>query len=289
VEPRKPTVSVVLVTYNRAALLDATIKSLLHQTLSDFELIIADDASPDATQQVCEQWALRDPRIRYHRRPQNVRMPQNLNLAILDSSGDFVAVLHDDDVYSADLLEKWADCLKEYPKAAFVFNSYRALDAHGNTRCIYREPLGRCTPGSRLLEDIFFRRWAFDSPVWGTVMMRRSAFDHVGLFDVQYGFWSDVDMYMRLAEDYDVCYIDEPLIALTSGVVAPHQFNDRASRQLAILHRMFWAARMRHYRTRPFRRILEALRHASYLLRARGWHLAAMMKRKLLTRAEKGR
>jgi len=82
VEFKKPSVSVVLVTYNRAALLDATIESLLNQTLSNFELIIADDASPDGTQQVCEKWALRDSRIRYHRRAQNVRMPQNLNLGI---------------------------------------------------------------------------------------------------------------------------------------------------------------------------------------------------------------
>jgi len=61
-------VSVVLVTYNRAHLLDATIGAILAQTMTDFELIIADNASPDHTEQVCRRWALQDGRIRYHRR-----------------------------------------------------------------------------------------------------------------------------------------------------------------------------------------------------------------------------
>lgn len=262
--------SVVLVTYNRAALLASTIESLLDQTLSDFELIIADDASPDGTQRLCEEWALRDSRIRYQRRAQNLRMPQNLNLGIFSSTGDYVAILHDDDVYSPDLLEKWASCLDEYPTAAFVFNSYRVLCANGDTCRVDRQPLPRVSPGSLLLERIYFKRWRFHSPVWGTVMMRRSAIDRVGPFDAQYEFWADVDMYMRLAEDFDVCYIDEPIMALTSAESAPHQFNDEPLHELAIVQRMFWRARMRHYRGRPIRRLAEALRHASFLISARG-------------------
>ena len=280
-ELKKPNVSVVLVTYNRAALLDATIESLLNQTLSDFELIIADDASPDETQQVCEKWALRDRRIRYQRRVQNVRMPQNLNLGILSSTGDYVAILHDDDIYSPELLEKWAFCLNEHPTAAFVFNSYRALHANGSTRTVYREPLARVSPGSLLLENIFFKRWRFDCPVWGTVMMRRSAFDHVGPFEARYGFWADVDMYMRLAEDFDVCYIDEPIISLTNAAVAPHQFKDDPSQWLPAIEGMFWEARMRHYRGRPLRRLGEALRHVSFVVARHGLNFAYMMKRKM--------
>jgi len=79
----RSSLSVILVTYNRADLLDATIDSILSQTLADFELIIADDASPDRTQQVCQRWAISDCRIRYQRRPENIGMPQNLNLGIL--------------------------------------------------------------------------------------------------------------------------------------------------------------------------------------------------------------
>jgi glycosyltransferase involved in cell wall biosynthesis len=281
---RKATISIVVVTYNRAALLASTVESLLKQTLTGFELIIADDASSDGTQQLCEQWAARDSRIIYQRRTHNVRMPQNLNLAILSSSGDYVAILHDDDVYREDLLEKWASCLDEHEGAAFVFNAYRGLDRNGATRRVYREPLPRCSPGSSLLENIFFKRWRFDSPVWGTVMIRRSAFDHVGPYDARFGFWSDVDMYMRLAEYFDVCYVDDDIIWVTSGEVAPHQFHDKPSHMHTTLHRMFWEARMRHYRTQPIRRLGEALRHLSFWLRGRGMILAQTMKREMRRR-----
>ena len=192
-----------------------------------------------------------------------------------------MAILHDDDVYDRTLLEQWKRCLDEHPNAAFVFNSYRALDAKGQTRKLYRERLPRCMPGSALIERVFFRRWLFGSPVWGTVMMRRAAFDHVGPFDNRFTFWADVDMWMRLAEDFDVCYIDEPLIAVTSREASPHQFNDSPSHVQPLLERMFLEARMRHYHTRPIRRFGEAIRHVSFSAAARAWHLACVVNRHL--------
>jgi len=268
-------VSVVLVTYNRAALLNRTIEGLLHQTFADFELIIADDASPDETRQICEEWARRDGRVKYHRRPVNVKMPENLNLGILSSTGEYVAILHDDDIYRSDLLEKWSASLDEFPNAAFVFNTYPVLDKDGNVRLVVRMPLPRCSPGSVLLEEIYFKRWRLNSPVWGCAMIRRSALDRVGLFDARYGFWADVAMWMRLAEEFDVCYVDEPLITITSRLVAPHQFDDRAARTLAAADAMFWEARMRHYRDRPIRKIGEGVRHLAFVWALSGMNVAS--------------
>ncbi len=272
-------VSVVLVTYNRARLLDRTIDLVLRQTMGDFELIVADDASPDETAEVCRRWAHADHRLRYERRTHNLGIPQNLNAAILASGGKYVAILHDDDVYSPDLLEKWKACLHEHPRAAFVFNAYRALDAQGRARKIYSEALPRCSPGSYLLENIFFKRWNFSSPVFGTVMMRRSAFDHAGGFDAHFGYWADVDMWMRLAEDFDVCYINEPLIGVTDRHIAPHQFEDANHLIQPLMERMFWQARMRHFRKRPVRRSAEALRHCSFIVANRAWQFALSMHR----------
>ena len=310
----QPSVSVVLTTYNRAHLLEATLESILSQTLSDFELIIADDASRDETAEVCRGWIesrqdnlggfpclgrllrrgqfgvtgqqghfariLPTP-IRYYRRPRNLGMPLNLNLGILASTGKYVAILHDDNVYSPDLLKEWKACLDEHPRAAFVFNAYRYLDARGQTRTEYREDLPRCSPGSVLLEKIFFKRWRFNSPVYGTVMLRRTAFDHAGSFDPRFGFWADVDMWMRLAEEFDVCYIDKPLIAVTSSEVALHQFDDRDEVVRPLLERMFWEARMRHYRRRPARRSAEAIRHWGYVAAGRTWQFACAVNRRI--------
>jgi glycosyltransferase involved in cell wall biosynthesis len=266
-------VSVILLTYNRAHLLDATIGFIVDQTLTDFELIIADDASPDDTEEVCRRWASRDSRIRYHRRSRNVGMPQNLTLDILGSVANYVAILHDDDVYHPALLSEWKACLDEDPKAAFVFNSYQMLDAQGRPTMVFHEPLPRSFPGAILLEEIFFKRWRFGSPVYGTVMLRRTALDKVGAFDERYGPWADVDMWMRLAEEFDVCYVDAPLISVRSGEIAPHQFDDSFARVQPLLERMFWEARMRHYRGRTVRRLVEAGRHAGFVAASRAYLL----------------
>lgn len=273
-----PSVSVVLLTYNRADLLDGTIDCVLGQTMTDFELIIADNASSDHTQQVCERRALADSRIRYHRRPENLGRTRSINLGILASTGKYVAILHDDDVYAPDLLREWTACLEECPGAGFVFNAYRELDAQGETRAVYREPLPRCSPGSVLLEGIYFKRWRFDSPVFGTAMMRRSAFDRVGPFDERFGPWSDVDMWMRLAEEFEVCYVDKPLMSLRSKKATPRQFDDSFKRVQPLMERMFWEARMRHYRGRPVRRLGEATRHGGFVAASRSWNLAFKIK-----------
>jgi len=276
-----PAVSVILLTYNRADLLDAAIESILSQTMADFELIIADNASADRTSQVCQKWAAIDSRIHYYRRPTNVGRTQNMNLGILASVGEYVAILHDDDVYDLDLLTEWKGLLDKYPDAAFVFNAYRALDAQGETRTVHRAPLPLCSPGSAFLEGILFKRWRFDSPVRGTVMMRRRAIDQVGRFNERFESWSDVDMWMRLAEDFDVCYTDKPLITVRDAEVAPHQFADSIGHVQPLLERMFWDARMRHYHARPIRRFNEAIRHWSFVAAARAWHFACAVNRKL--------
>jgi glycosyltransferase involved in cell wall biosynthesis len=261
-------ISVILVTYGRAGLLPGTIESILDQTLQDFELVISDDCSPDATEAVCRKYAREDKRVRYRRNATRLGMPGNLNAAIREVTGEMIANLHDGDLYERRLLDRWRSALFECPKAAFVFNSYRLLAPDGSTRAISREHLPRCFPGRVLLEDIYFHRWRFGSPVWGTVMTRRSAYDAVGLFDERFGFYADVDMWMRLAEKFSVAYVDEPLITLPSRDAVPQLFSVTPDEEARTLRRMFWEARMRHYRHRPVRRALEAGRHGAFTVGA---------------------
>ena len=85
-----PEVSIVLTTYNRAAVLPSTIQSILRQSYGHFELIVADDCSTDSTPEVCEAFASTDPRILYLRQDANVGMPGNLNAALRMARGEFL-------------------------------------------------------------------------------------------------------------------------------------------------------------------------------------------------------
>jgi glycosyltransferase involved in cell wall biosynthesis len=274
-----PKVSVVLTTYNRAHVLGATVESILSQTFEDFELIVRDDASKDETELVCRDYEKRDDRVRYLKGAKNVGMPGNLNAGIQACTGEYVANLHDGDLYERTLLEKWTAALDLFPGAAFVFNAYRDIDSNGRTVRICREPLGPCEAGSVLLERIFFRRWHFASPVWGTVMARRSAYITAGLLDPRFGFVADVDMWLRLAECFDVAYIPEPLITRASREAVPRIWNGAERLADRQVERMFWEARMRHYQAFPMRRFAEAVRHGSFVGASRAWKFACAVNR----------
>ena len=245
----RPDVSVVLVTYKRADFLPRTLDGILAQTYGNFELLICDDTSPDNTQEVCESYAKRDSRIRYIRNPTNLGMPGNLNSGLKRASCELVANLHDGDIYYPTLLEKWRAALLEYPSAAFVFNIYRHL-APDEKSGILTSTFPSLMAGDEFLETVFTDR-ELECPVWGTVMGRSSIYKEMGYFDPQYSFWSDFDMWFRIAEKYDVAFVPELLIDLPSKTTMPHLFSKGAVNTHATLFRMYWAARKRHYRHRP--------------------------------------
>jgi glycosyltransferase involved in cell wall biosynthesis len=262
-------VSVVLTTYNRAASLPTTIRSILDQSLRDFELIVSDDCSPDNTRDVVLALQRDDDRIVWRQNEHNLGMPGNLNAGIAAASGEYVANLHDGDVYDPELLDCWAAALDRCPSAGFVFNAYRYLRDDGSEAGVSTAGIPPCHPGRDLLEHTFLRSALFLSPVWGTCMVRREAYDKVGLFDPRFGFWSDVDMWMRLCDVFDVAYVDEPLISLPSRATLPRQKGTDRREEQRTLERMFWAARMRHYADNGPRRALEVVKHAAFIVFAR--------------------
>ena len=205
-----PQVSICLLTYNRADRLRKTLESILNQSFPDFELIIADDCSTDATEEICLQYARMDKRIKYIRNLANLGMPGNLNAALQTASGKYLANLHDGDIYHKDLIARWEKALDTYPSAGFVFNAYRVVNDDGSAR-VYHESYPPLIQGRELVRRLL-SQWS--SCVFGTVMARRSVYERLGWFDPQFGNFSDVDMWIRIASFYDVAYINTPLMDL---------------------------------------------------------------------------
>jgi len=227
-------VSICLVAYNRGSHMPATLDSILGQSFSDFELIVSDDASRDNTEDVCRDYAKRDLRIRYYRNLQNLGMPGNLNAAIRHARGTYIANLHDGDIFRSDLIEKWKNALDETPDAEFVFNAYESVSADGSRR-IWHEPFCRPRMAGDLIAEHFFR--TLTSCVWGTVMARASAYARFGLFNPEFGFVADIDMWLRMACGSTVAYVPEPLITLmTKEADHPWTYD--------VWPRLFWLFRM---------------------------------------------
>jgi len=180
--------------------------SILAQSFTDYELIVSDDCSTDATEEICRSYARRDERIRYNRNSVNLGMPGNLNAALRAASGRYVADLHDGDLYRSDLIARWKEALDTYATAGFVFNAYRS---QSRPELVFRESYPPIIEGRRLAVRLLS---GWGSCVFGTVMAHRDIYEGLGWFDPRFGNYSDVDMWMRIAREYDVAYIDEPLI-----------------------------------------------------------------------------
>jgi glycosyltransferase involved in cell wall biosynthesis len=133
VDVTTPRVSIGLPVYNGEAFLAEAIDSLLAQTFSDFELVITDNASTDQTEAICRGRAARDPRIRYHRNPENVGAMRNFNRVFELARGAYFKWAAHDDVHEPDYLRRCVEVLDADPAVVLVYPRSRDIDESGAT------------------------------------------------------------------------------------------------------------------------------------------------------------
>ena len=127
-----PRVSIGLPVYNGARFLRTTIESILKQTFEDFELIIADNASNDTTEEICREYAAKDRRIRYYRNPENIGAAPNYNRVFQLSKGEYFKWAAHDDVCAPELIENCVQVLDSNPDVVLCHPMTKVIDDNGN-------------------------------------------------------------------------------------------------------------------------------------------------------------
>jgi len=112
----KLTVSVIMPVFNAGEFLPKAIESIRKQTLTDFELLIIDDGSTDASYRIMMTYAKRDGRIRTFRNKQNIGLVKSLNFLIPKTHGRYVARMDADDISLPERFEKQVTYLREHPE-----------------------------------------------------------------------------------------------------------------------------------------------------------------------------
>jgi GT2 family glycosyltransferase len=202
-------VTVCLLTYNHVQLIESTLRSVMAQTLTRHEIIVSDDCSTDGTLECVAELAASDSRIRLIKTPRNLGMAGNANFAVAHSSRPYIALLHHDDIYRDDLLEKWLAVMQRHADVAYVFNAY-AVDQ--SSRIDSKLPLDERVEGRWFLEQWLFPSWG--CVVRGTAMIRRSWWEKVDGMRLEFDLLADVDLWMRLAARAAVGYVSQPLITV---------------------------------------------------------------------------
>ena len=126
-----PLVSIITPSWNVARLIGATIKSVQAQTLTDWELLVADDCSTDETAAVVEGYASNDPRIHLIRQPRNGGPALARQAAIGRARGRFVAFLDSDDLWLPAKLERQVAFAGEH-RSPLSFTAFRRINESGS-------------------------------------------------------------------------------------------------------------------------------------------------------------
>jgi glycosyltransferase involved in cell wall biosynthesis len=200
---------------NYARFLPQAVKSVFAQTVADWELIVIDDGSNDATPAAVRPF-LTDPRVKYHR-SDKLGQPRAKNLGYRLSRGEFIAYLDADDAWEPTKLEKQLTVLRVQPETGVCYTGRLLMDQDGIVLTSHdREGggLDKPPPPSRSwLVDLFL-----SNPVcFSSVMVRRAVLEHVGAFDPQFDLAIDYDLWLRVAKHYQFTAIDEPLVRYRTG------------------------------------------------------------------------
>jgi glycosyltransferase involved in cell wall biosynthesis len=199
-----PAVTVIIPTFNRATLLPKAVESVLKQTYQDFEILLIDDASSDATPTVCRGFS--DPRVRYIRHRENRGIAGARNTGVSNARGRFIAFLDDDDEWLPQKLSRQVEVLENSSRSiGAVYTAFEMVDKEtGRGR-------GEIRPAKsgHILHELCMRNWIGTA---STVCLKRECFDEAGPFDEKVTFGEEYDMWIRIAHRYDFKYIDEILV-----------------------------------------------------------------------------
>lgn len=199
-----PVISVIMAAYNGAELLPATLASLQRQTFTDFEVIVVDDCSTDATMDVLRAWP--DPRVRTIALEENGGPVRARNRAFAEARGRYIAGLDQDDLCLPDRFARQVAYLDAHPETVLVASATEVLEG---ARILPSPHVAHTTPA--------LLRWLIriENPlVWSSVMLRGDAARRLDPFtrpDILYA--EDFDLYHRLTAQGAIARIDEPLLA----------------------------------------------------------------------------
>lgn len=124
-------VSIGLPVFNGENFLEDAIRSVLAQTMTDFELVICDNASKDRTESICRDYAAMDPRVHYHRNPRNLGAAPNYNRTFHLSSAALFKWLSHDDRLQPGYLAATTAALDANPDAVLAHTVVDYIDGRG--------------------------------------------------------------------------------------------------------------------------------------------------------------
>lgn len=232
-----PSVSIVLATNRNSPYLAETLRSVTQQTVDAWDLLVVDNGAPDIGE--LRRLVDSDPRMRLVTIDASATVGTARNVGVALTAGPLVTYLDDDDVWAEDRLEKHLAAHARNPEAPASFSGYWHLDSDG--RHFGVDWRSRSTSAAEILSG------RADTPVGGTLMVRRGDYLAIGGFSPEIPILVDFEFALRLALRGDLIYIDELLVGYrrhSANMTSTAPDNARRRRRVMeqMVDRQRWAA-----------------------------------------------
>ena len=157
--------------YNGQQYIAQAIECVLRQTMTDLELIISDNASTDATPEICRTYVESDPRVRYVRQERNLGAPANYQFVREQARGEYFKWAAANDLFDDRLLERCLEVLQGDPGVVLCYPRTRLIDRFGNAIGDYddRMHLQEEEPSRRFIRLVQHLR--LNNPLNGVIRM----------------------------------------------------------------------------------------------------------------------
>jgi glycosyltransferase involved in cell wall biosynthesis len=192
-EVNRPQISIIMVTRNRASFLPQAIKSAQDQSFTDWELIVSDDDSNDATGAILTPLRAKDSRIKYHKNTPALGISGNRNMALSLANGKYIAVLDSDDFWlDKNKLRKQSDFLEANSDYVLIGSNIKIIDEKGN---FIKET-------SFATEDIDIRNKILkDNQIpHSSVLIRKDLLVKIGGYNKKISCVEDLDLFLKLGK-----------------------------------------------------------------------------------------
>ncbi|GAB3535497.1 glycosyltransferase family 2 protein [Pontibacter brevis] len=192
-------VSVVIPTYNRGDLISETLDSIKSQTLTDWECIIVDDGSEDATEEIVERYTDADTRFRYIKRPPDRRKGGNScrNIGLEAAKGEFIQFLDSDDLLAPNKFEAQVQALNQAATDAVATCKWgRFRTSHDRFSAKPNEPTYISSEGPLKLLDVFGKHSIWFPP--HVYLTRRSVIEKAGPWNEDLKMNQDGEFFARV-------------------------------------------------------------------------------------------
>ena len=199
--------SIIIPLYNKADYIAETLKSVLNQTYCDYEVIVVNDSSTDNSLEVASSF--QDERIHIYTK-ENEGVSAARNYGIMRAKYDYIAFLDADDIWESDYLECQKKLIEIYPNAGIYSTAFYSLEK--GKRKLRNVLINEHT---HFLVHDYFKESVMNglSICWtSSLCLKKEIIERIPMFRVGIKRGEDLDLWLRIALNYDVAYLNLPKV-----------------------------------------------------------------------------